>query len=251
MPEISKGNRRPLLRFNDIADRILEYNPDCDLSLLQRAYVFSAKVHDGQERLSGEPYLVHPLEVAGILVDLRLDVITVAAGLLHDTVEDTLTTTEEIRRLFGERGRLPRRGPHEDRQDRVHLRHPAAGRELPQDAGRDVRGHPHPADQARRPPAQHAHPQYMSEDSRGVIAQETLDIYAPLAHRLGIYWMKQELEELRLSGALPRPGSRLPSSKRSGLSKRQPREAYIEEVIDVLSGVLATSRAAGRGDRPH
>ncbi len=68
-----------MLRFNDIADRMLEYNPSCDLSLLERAYVFSAKVHEGQERLSGEPYLVHPLEVAGILVDTRMDEITVAA----------------------------------------------------------------------------------------------------------------------------------------------------------------------------
>ena len=72
-----------MLRFNDIADRMLEYNPDIDLELLQRAYVFSAKVHDGQERLSGEPYLVHPLEVAGILVDMRMDDVSVAAALLH------------------------------------------------------------------------------------------------------------------------------------------------------------------------
>ena len=95
-------NRRPVLRFNDIADRILEYNPGCDLQLLQRAYVFSAKVHEGQERLSGEPYLVHPLEVAGILVEMRMDEVTVAAGLLHDAIEDTLTTSDELRRLFGE-----------------------------------------------------------------------------------------------------------------------------------------------------
>ena len=91
-----------MLRFNDIADRILEYNEACDLELLQRAYVFSAKVHDGQERLSGEPYLVHPLEVAGLLVDMRMDEVTVAAGLLHDTIEDTLATGDELRRLFGE-----------------------------------------------------------------------------------------------------------------------------------------------------
>ena len=91
-----------MLRFNDIADRILEYNASCDLALLQRAYVFCAKVHEGQERLSGEPYLVHPLEVAGVLVEMRMDDVTVAAGLLHDAVEDTLTTIEEIDRLFGE-----------------------------------------------------------------------------------------------------------------------------------------------------
>ena len=91
-----------MLRFNDIADRMLEYNPGIDLELLQRAYVFSAKVHDGQERLSGEPYLVHPLEVAGILVDMRMDDVSVAAALLHDALEDTLATREEIQRLCGE-----------------------------------------------------------------------------------------------------------------------------------------------------
>ena len=91
-----------MLRFNDIADRVLEYDPGSSLELLQRAYVFSAKVHDGQARLSGEPYLVHPLEVAGILVDMRMDEVCVAAGLLHDAIEDTLTTQDEIERLFGE-----------------------------------------------------------------------------------------------------------------------------------------------------
>ena len=92
-----------MLRFNDIADRMLEYNPDTDLVLLQRAYVFSAKVHEGQERLSGEPYLTHPMEVAGLLVEMRMDAVTVSAALLHDTLEDTLTTLEEIERLFGEK----------------------------------------------------------------------------------------------------------------------------------------------------
>src|SRR3990172_9425999 len=71
---------------------MLEYNPQSDLVLLQRAYVFSAKVHEGQARLSGEPYLIHPLEVAGILVQLHLDDVAITAGLLHDTAEDTPTT---------------------------------------------------------------------------------------------------------------------------------------------------------------
>ena len=96
-----------MLRFNDIVDRMLEYNPGVDLELLQRAYVFSAKVHEGQERLSGEPYLIHPLEVAVILVDMHLDEVCVAAGLLHDAIEDTLTTSEELHRLFGQLGRQP------------------------------------------------------------------------------------------------------------------------------------------------
>src|SRR4030066_1474404 len=91
-----------MLRFNDVLERLISYNPNADTDLLRKAYVFSAKVHLGQVRLSGEPYLNHPLEVAGILTQLKLDVASVATGLLHDTVEDTLTNLNDIRGSFGE-----------------------------------------------------------------------------------------------------------------------------------------------------
>lgn len=91
-----------MLRFNDILERLTSYNPHADTDLLKKAYVFSAKVHTGQARLSGEPYLTHPLEVAGILTQLKLDVASLATGLLHDTVEDTLTTLGEIQENFGD-----------------------------------------------------------------------------------------------------------------------------------------------------
>ncbi len=91
-----------MLRFNDILERVVSYNPNADVDLLRKAYVFSAKVHLGQVRLSGEPYLIHPMEVTGILTQLKLDVASVATGLLHDTVEDTLATLEEIRENFGD-----------------------------------------------------------------------------------------------------------------------------------------------------
>ncbi|HEX2770254.1 MAG TPA: HD domain-containing protein, partial [Geobacteraceae bacterium] len=90
-----------MIRLNDILDKVSVYNPAADLDLIRKAYVFSAKVHQGQNRLSGEPYLVHPMEVAAILADLKLDVPTVVTGLLHDTVEDTLTTHEELESIFG------------------------------------------------------------------------------------------------------------------------------------------------------
>src|SRR3989304_1394024 len=90
-----------MLRFNDVLDWLYGYNPHADTDLLKKAYVFSAKVHLGQTRLSGEPYLIHPLEVAGILTQLKLDVASIATGLVHDAVEDTLTTVEEIRENFG------------------------------------------------------------------------------------------------------------------------------------------------------
>ncbi len=92
----------PAVRLEDIVERIQNYNPDADVDLLRRAYIFSAKVHQGQTRLSGETYLNHPIEVAAILANLKLDAATVAAGLLHDTIEDTTATPEEIKAMFGD-----------------------------------------------------------------------------------------------------------------------------------------------------
>jgi GTP pyrophosphokinase len=92
-----------MIRLNDITDRVSSYLylTDADVELLKKAYVYSAKVHAGQTRSSGEPYLSHPLEVSGILAEMKLDLSSIVTGLLHDTVEDTLATTEEIDTLFG------------------------------------------------------------------------------------------------------------------------------------------------------
>src|SRR5262245_15973759 len=90
-----------MIRFENLLEKVRSYSSDADVELLRRAYVFSALEHKGQVRHSGEPYLVHPLEVANLLADMKLDVEGVAAGLLHDVVEDTLTTTERIAELFG------------------------------------------------------------------------------------------------------------------------------------------------------
>src|SRR5437867_12660380 len=90
-----------MIRFEDILEKVEVNHPDADLDVLRRAYVFSAIEHRGQMRSSGEPYLIHPLEVAGILADMRLDVTSVATGLLHDVVEDTLTSIEVIEAYFG------------------------------------------------------------------------------------------------------------------------------------------------------
>ena len=90
-----------MIRFEDIVERVERYHPEADLDLLKRAYVFSAMEHRNQHRKSGEPYLIHPLEVAWILADLRLDLTTVAVGLLHDVLEDTLTTREVLLEYFG------------------------------------------------------------------------------------------------------------------------------------------------------
>jgi GTP pyrophosphokinase len=230
-----------MLRFNDIADRILEYNPGCDLQLLQRAYVFSAKVHEGQERLSGEPYLVHPLEVAGILVEMRMDEVTVAAGLLHDAIEDTLTTSDELRRLFGEPVAFLVEGLTKIAKiEFTSLRERQAEnfRKMLIAMSRDIRilmiklaDRLHNMRTLR----------FMKEESRQRVAQETLDIYVPLAHRLGIYWMKRELEELAYRTLKPDAVEDL--ERRLG-EKSQARGAYIGEVIGVLSRQLAEAGLA-------
>src|SRR2546427_8693245 len=93
-----------MIRLNDILEKVSAYHADADLDLIKKAYVYSAKVHQGQIRKSGEPYLVHPLEVAGLLADLKLDEASIVSGLLHDTIEDTLAKPEEIRELFGQEG---------------------------------------------------------------------------------------------------------------------------------------------------
>jgi GTP pyrophosphokinase len=225
-----------LLRFNDIADRILEYNPSCDLSLLQRAYVFSAKVHEGQERLSGEPYLIHPLEVAGILVDLRMDEVTVAAGLLHDAIEDTLTTEDEIRRLFGDPVAFLVAGLTKIAKiefTSVRERQAENFRKMLIAMSKDIRI-------LLIKLADRLHNmrtlEYLADASRRRIAQETLDIYAPFAHRLGINWMRKELQELSFRVLQPEAAAELEKRLQS---QRKAREIYIEEVIGILSKRLS------------
>jgi GTP pyrophosphokinase len=224
-----------VLRFNDIADRMLEYNPGVDLELLQRAYVFSAKVHDGQERLSGEPYLIHPLEVAGLLAEMRMDAVTVAAALLHDTLEDTLTTQEELERLFGEKVAFLVEGLTKIAKiefTSARERQAENFRKMLVAMSTDIRillikltdrlHNMRTLD-------------FMKEDSRQRIAQETLDIYVPLAHRLGIHWMKQELEDHAFRALNPHVVEEL---ERQLVGNREEREKYIEEVIGIISSKL-------------
>ena len=225
-----------MLRFNDIADRMLDYSPNVDLERLQRAYVFTAKVHDGQERLSGEPYLIHPLEVAGILVDLHCDEDTVIAGLLHDTLEDTLTTREEIERLFGPAvaflvegltkiARIEFKSARERQAENFRKMLIAMSEDIRilmvklSDRMHNMRTLEH-----------------IPEDSKRRIAQETMDIYVPLAHRLGIQWMKQELEDLAFRILEPDVAEDL---ERQLLLSREERESYIQNVIGIISARLA------------
>ncbi len=231
-----------MLRFNDIADRVLEYAPDSDLGLLQRAYVFTAKVHKDQKRHSGEPYLIHPLEVAGILVDMRLDAVTITAGLLHDTVEDTLATLEEIEQLFGHEVAFLVEGLTKIAKvefTSVRERQAENFRKMLVAMSKDIRilliklvDRLHNIRTIR----------FLADDKARRIAQETLDIYVPLAHRLGIYWMKRELEEHAFRTLHPEAVAEL---ERVVTVRKVEREGYVAEVKQILQAKLDAAGLAG------
>lgn len=225
-----------MIRINDIIDKITDYNPDADLDLIDRSYIFSAKVHDGQVRLSGEPYLSHPLEVAGLLADMKLDVVSVAAGLLHDVVEDTHASIEEIEAFFGPQVRhivagvtklstLPFSSAQERQAESIRKMLLAMADDIRvilikladrMHNMRTLQYHTNPAKQRK-------------------IAKETLDIYAPIAARLGIFRIKNELENIAFKYILPQEYERIENLVAIG---KEERDKYIETVKAYIRGKM-------------
>ena len=185
-----------MIRFEDLVEKVRANNPESDTELLRRAYDFSAVEHKGQVRRSGEPYLSHPLEVADLMADMKLDVVAISAGLLHDVVEDTLTSIQRIRELFGAEvaqlvegvtklNALPVASTEERQAENF--------RKMLLAMVDDVRVILLKlADRLHNMRTLH----HLSEERRVKIAQETLDIYAPLAYRFGMSKVRNELEEL-------------------------------------------------------
>ena len=185
-----------MIRIEDLLEKVRAYSPDADVELLRRAYVFSAFEHRGQVRHSGEPYLIHPLAVADFLAEMKLDVVAIAAGLLHDVVEDTLTTIERIQELFG-----PEVAHVVEGVTKISAIRFASSEERQAENFRkmllamvdDIRV-------ILVKLADRLHNMrtlsHLPEDRRIVVAQETRDIYAPIANRLGMSKVKNELEEL-------------------------------------------------------
>jgi GTP pyrophosphokinase len=226
----------PVVRLEDIVERIQSYHPEADVDMLRRAYIFSAKAHQGQTRLSGETYLHHPIEVAAILAGLKLDAATVAAGLLHDTIEDTTVTPEEIKSLFGDEVAMLVDGM--TKLSRMELqsreqREAENFRKMIVAMAKDIRV-------ILIKLADRLHNMRtltsLSPEKQKRIAQETLDIYAPLANRLGISKIKIELEDLAFMYLNPEAYREL---TRKVMQKRIERETYINELIDVMKGQLA------------
>ncbi len=220
------------MNFSTLIERLQSYDSTADIDLIRRAYDFSATVHKGQKRASGEPYLTHPVEVAGIIADLKLDVPSVATGLLHDTVEDTLTTLAEIETAFGNEIAGLVDGVTKISQISFSSREEKQAenfRKMILAMARDIRVILIKlADRTHNMRTLH----HLAAQRQQDIAQETLDIYAPLAHRLGIYWMKSELEDAALRYLHPEVYYQL---KRNVAKKKGERERYIQEVIGVLA----------------
>ena len=217
-----------MIRITDILDKVAGYIPDADLSLIERAYIYSARVHAGQVRLSGEPYLSHPLEVAGILADMNLDEISVSSGLLHDVLEDTSAEPAELRELFGREVVHIVSGVTKLGKVRLvssQARQAESIRKMLLAMADDIRVILIKlADRLHNMRTLQYH---RSDKKRSKIAQETMDIYAPISSRLGIYWIKKELEDISFKHMVPDEYEKIKSLV---AKDQQEREKYVETV---------------------
>ena len=226
-----------MIRITDILDKIYDYYPDADVDIIDRAYIFSAKVHDGQLRLSGEPYLSHPLEVASILADMRLDTTSIACGLLHDVVEDTHATIEDIEAMFGADAAKIIEGLTKISKlsfDTAKARQAGNIRKMILAMADDIRVILIKlADRLHNSRTLHYH---KSEQKKQAIAQETLDIYAPIAARLGIFWIKNELEDISFFHTHPEEYEKIKQLVRTSEIDR---EYYIREVKNTIQDIMS------------
>jgi GTP diphosphokinase / guanosine-3',5'-bis(diphosphate) 3'-diphosphatase len=229
-----------MIRIEDIVGKVGRNHPQADLDLLRRAYFFSAREHKGQTRASGEPYLVHPLEVANILADMRLDEVSVSTGLLHDVVEDTLVDLETIRKYFGDEVTLLVDGLTKISQiSNVSLEEQQAEnvRKMLLAMVNDVRV-------VLVKLADRLHNmrtlQFLKPEKRKRIAQETMDIYAPIAHRLGMGKLRGELEDLAFQHLHPEDYRELTAQ----LETRRPvNEAFLKEITASIEEKMHESEA--------
>lgn len=230
------------MRLNDILDTVGSYAPNADLDVIMRAYVFSAKAHAGQVRKSGEPYLTHPLAVAGILADWKMDVDTIATGLLHDTMEDCLVTQGDIHELFGDEvaelvdgvtkiGKLEFRSKEEAQAENF--------RKMVLAMAKDIRVIlVKLADRLHNMRTM----QHMRSDRQKGISQETLDIFAPIANRLGLSKVKQELEDLCFQYLHKEVYTEMTRKLDEGARDR---DKYIEDASNTLISNLAENGIEG------
>ncbi len=224
-----------MVRLTDIVDSVRGYQPAADLDLIHRAYVFAADKHDGQLRKSGDPYIIHPVSVAGIIAEMKLDVSSVCAALLHDVVEDTGVSDAEMRERFGDEiaflvdgvtklGKINFTSKEDQQAESFRKMLIAMARDIRvlvvklADRLDNMRTLEH-----------------MKPEAQQRIAQETLDIYAPLAGRLGINWLKSELEDLSFSYLYPEQYADLVDKTKK---VQRDRDRYITDVVKRISKML-------------
>lgn len=241
-----------MITIDEILNAVRAYNPQMPLEGVKKAFEFSAHAHAGQLRKSGEPYLVHPLEVAKILTQLKMDNASIVAAILHDTIEDTSVTKKDIEKEFGidvaeivdgvtKISKL-QLASHEERQAENY-------RKMILAMSKDIRVIlVKLSDRLNNMRTL----QFMSESQQIRISQETLDIYAPIAGRMGIYWIKEELENLALKFLKPDVTKQI-EARIQKLSKN--RESYVQNVITTLMNHLKESvpsvEISGRVKKPY
>jgi GTP pyrophosphokinase len=241
-----------MMRQYELVDRVRRYNPATDEALLNRAFVYAMKAHGAQKRASGDPYFSHPLEVAAILTDLKLDDATIAAALLHDTIEDTAATRGQIDKQFGKDiGALVEGLTKLKKLDLVSKRAEQAEnlRKLLLAIADDVRV-------LLVKLADRLHNmrtlQWVPAEKRNRIAEETLDIYAPLAGRIGMHDMREELEDLSFRQLSPEAYQSI-ETRLANLRKTN--KSIIKEIEGELTEELAKkkikAKVKGREKRPY
>src|SRR3954463_15168085 len=220
-----------MIRLEEILDCVEKHHPGDNLDLIRRAYIFSAKEHKGQVRASGEPYLTHPLEVANLLAEMKMDAVTVSVGLLHDVVEDTLTSLEKIEEMFGADVAHIVDGVTKISQIHFTSREEKQAenfRKMLLAMTDDIRV-------IMVKFADRLHNMrtlaYLTSDRREAIARETMDIYAPLANRLGMGKIRGELEDLAFSYLDPKAYQEL---KDIVERNRRKHEAFLAEVTKLI-----------------
>jgi GTP pyrophosphokinase len=222
---------RDINTVDALVDRVFSYNPESDANLLRRAYAFSNEAHYKQKRKGGEPYIEHPLAVAAILCYMRMDTNSLAAGLLHDTIEDTDTTVEDIKELFGDDiaflvesltklSRMEFKTSEEAQAENFRKMLLAMAEDMRvilikfADRLHNMRTL-----------------EYLSPEKREKISRETLEIYAPLANRLGIGWLKSEFEDLSFKFIMPEMYEQLVHKV---AKKKEEQEGYLDELIKIV-----------------
>jgi len=198
-----------MIRIEDVIDKVERNRPGADVDLIRRAYLFSALHHSGQKRASGEPYLIHPLEVSDILAEMRLDEVSVSTGLLHDVVEDTLVDLDTIREYFGDEITALVDGLTKI----AHISNLSKEKQQAENVRKMVLAMITDVRVVLIKLADRLHNmrtmQFLKPEKRARISQETLDIFAPIAHRLGMGKLRSELEDLAFQNINPDEYNRL------------------------------------------